>query len=459
MGFVSDVAAVFAVCGFAWLGLESCCCLRLSEAVFQGQISRLRFSLLEAIFSCLFLLNGFCKRRFGSFCGCGFAGLGLESCCCLRFSEAVFQGQISRLRFSLLEAIFSWFCVTWARILLLFEAFGSGLPRSDFETKVFFAGGIRFLSLSFEWFCKRRFGTFGGCGFAWLGFESCCCLRLSEAVFQGQISRLRFSLLESIFSCLFLLSGFCKQRCGSFCGCGFAWLGLESCCCLRLSEAVFQGQISRLRFPLLEAIFSCLFLLSGFCMRRFGSFCGCGFAWLGLESCCCLRLSEAVFQGQISRLRFSLLESIFSCLFLLSGFCKRRCGSFCGCGFAWLGLESCCCLRLSEAVFQGQISRLRFSLLEAIFSCLFLLSGFCKRRFGSFCGCGFAGLGLESCCCLRLSEAVFQGQISRLVFFFWVGFVSDVSAVLAVAVLRDLGSNPAAVWGFRKRSSKVRFRD
>ena len=261
-GFCKRRFGTFGGCGFAWLGLESCwlglescCCLRLSEAVFQGQISRLRFSLLEAIFSCLFLLNGFCKRRFGSFCGCGFAGLGLESCCCLRLSEAVFQGQISRLRFSLLEAIFSWFCVTWARILLLFEAFGSGLPRSDFETKVFFAGGIRFLSY--------------------------------------------------------------------------------------------------------------LFLLSGFCKRRFGTFGGCGFAWLGLESC-------------------------------------------------WLGLESCCCLRLSEAVFQGQISRLRFSLLEAIFSCLF---------------------------------------------FFWVGFVSDVSAVFAVAVLRDLGSNPAAVWGFRKRSSKVRFWD
>ena len=78
-------------------------------------------------------------------------------------------------------------------------------------------------------------------------------------------------------------------------------------------------------------------------------------------------------------------------------------------------------MRLSEAVFQGQISRLRFSLLESIFSCLFLLSGFCKRRFEWV---------------LRLSEAVFQGQISRL---------SDVAAVFAVAVLRDLGSNPAAV--------------
>ena len=54
--------------------------------------------------------------------------------------------------------------MTWARILLLFEAFGSGLPRSDFETKVFFAGGRSdvetkvffaggnlFFSLSFEW--------------------------------------------------------------------------------------------------------------------------------------------------------------------------------------------------------------------------------------------------------------------------------------------------------------------
>ena len=54
-------------------------------------------------------------------------------------------------------------------------------------------------------------------------------------------------------------------------------------------------------------------------------------------------------------------------------------------------------MRLSEAVFQGQISRLRFSLLEVFVSYLFLLSG----------------------------------------------SVSDVSALLAVAVLRDLGSNPA----------------
>ena len=37
--------------------------------------------------------------------------------------------------------------MTWARILLLVEAFASGLPRSDFETKAFFAGGNLFLVL------------------------------------------------------------------------------------------------------------------------------------------------------------------------------------------------------------------------------------------------------------------------------------------------------------------------
>ena len=50
--------------------------------------------------------------------------------------------------------------MTWARILLLFEAFGSGLPRSDFETKVSFAGGNLFLSVSFEWVLYATFRQF-----------------------------------------------------------------------------------------------------------------------------------------------------------------------------------------------------------------------------------------------------------------------------------------------------------
>ena len=62
-----------------------------------------------------------------------------------------------------------------ARILLLFEAFASGFPRPD--------GG---LETCFLWIPKVTFGSFSGLCFASLWHESCCCLRLSQAVFQGQ---------------------------------------------------------------------------------------------------------------------------------------------------------------------------------------------------------------------------------------------------------------------------------
>ena len=91
-----------------------------------------------------------------------------------------------------------------ARILLLFEAFASGFPRPDFEmiservqTSIYLAivfsvrvscdvGG---LETCFLWIPKVTFGSFSGLCFASLWRESCCCLRLSQAVFQGQISR------------------------------------------------------------------------------------------------------------------------------------------------------------------------------------------------------------------------------------------------------------------------------
>ena len=103
-----------------------------------------------------------------------------------------------------------------ARILLLFEAFASGFPRPDVEmiservqTSVYLA--IVFVSMvfllvytcfilrvscdvggletCFLWIPKVTFGTFSGLCFASLWHESCCCLRLSQAVFQGQMSR------------------------------------------------------------------------------------------------------------------------------------------------------------------------------------------------------------------------------------------------------------------------------
>ena len=102
--------------------------------------------------------------------------------------------------------------MTWARILLLFEAFGSGLPRSDFETKVFFAGGNLFLSVSFEWVLYATFRQF-------LRLRFCVTWARILALFEAFGSGLPRSDFET---CLFLLSGFCKRRFGSFCGCGFA---------------------------------------------------------------------------------------------------------------------------------------------------------------------------------------------------------------------------------------------
>ena len=93
-----------------------------------------------------------------------------------------------------------------------------------------------------------------------------------------------------------------------------------ACCCSRLSQAVLRGRDAfeassvgdmsapgsvrkgfRKGVPCWSQSFRFIFLFNGFRKRRFESFCGGGFAWLGPESCCCSRLSQAVLQGQISR--------------------------------------------------------------------------------------------------------------------------------------------------------------
>ena len=61
------------------------------------------------------------------------------------------------------------------------------------------------------------------------------------------------------------------------------------------------------------------------------------------------------------------------------------------------------------------------------FRFIFLFNGFRKRRFESFCGGGFAWLGPESCCCSRLSQAVLQGQ-GQIRDAFEASFVGDMSA-------------------------------
>ena len=67
------------------------------------------------------------------------------------------------------------------------------------------------LEICFLWIPKVTFGSFSGLCFASLWHESCCCVRLSQAVFQGQISRWfrsesrrAFTWLYSIFLMVFL---------------------------------------------------------------------------------------------------------------------------------------------------------------------------------------------------------------------------------------------------------------
>ena len=116
-----------------------------------------------------------------------------------------------------------------------------------------------------------------------------------------------------------------------------------------------------------------------------------------------------------------------------------------------------------------------------LFSFLFFLfSGFRRRRFESFIGLCFACLGHESCCCSRLSQpfskakfrdafgahlaivevflAMSQGLHGGYLFsFLLVGSVGDVSRVFLACVLHALGTNPAAVRGFRNRFPKPNF--
>ena len=124
------------------------------------------------------------------------------------------------------------------------------------------------------------------------------------------------------------------------------------------------------------------------------------------------------------------------------------------------------------------------SVLEALccFCCWRLLplvtnfSAFRRQRFGIFSGCCFAWFGHESCCCSAVSQAVRQrlwtletlprrafwkrcavfavGDFSVVLFLLLVHSVGNVSAFFLVAVSHGLGTNPAAVRLFRKRSAK-----
>ena len=105
---------------------------------------------------------------------------------------------------------------------------------------------------------------------------------------------------------------------------------------------------------------------------------------------------------------------------------------------------------------------------EGLFSFLFFLfSGFRRRRFESFIGLCFACLGTNPAAVrgfrnrfpkpnFEMMSARFQTSVPSFSFFL-VGSVGDVSRVLLACVLHALGTNPAAVRGFRNRFPKPNF--
>ena len=354
------------------------------------------------------------------------------------------------------------FCIPWARILLLFEAFGSVFQRQS--SKRFRSDSSGGLDDGFlGWACalaaqkivfrlflvdsKGNVKEFFGSGFGrfrlvsrWcLGLfasKATACVLLFEAFGSG-VPRPHFARPKRLF---FVDS---KGNVKEFFGSGFGrfrlvsrWcLGLFASkaiplvfCCSRLSEAVFQGQISR-------GPKDCFFVDSKGNVKEFF---GSGFGrfrlvsrWcLGLfasKATACVLLFEAFGSG-VPRPHFARPKRLF---FVDSKGNVKECF---GSGFGrfrlvsrWcLGLFASkalrlplvfCCSRLSEAAFQGQISR-------GPKDCFLWIpkitrKSFLDRVLGVFGSCpdgvwDFSHLRLPLVfCCSRLSEAVFQGQISR----------------------------------------------
>ena len=226
----------------------------------------------------------------------------------------------------------------WARILLLFEAFGTvfqGQISRCFRSasrrahlaivEVFLAmseGLEAIFFLSFSFFLVGSVGDVSrvllACVLHALGTNPA-----AVRGFRNRFPRPNFEMLSERFqtsapgysrsvSCdvgrpggylfSFVFSGFRRRRFESSSGLCFACMPWPRIL-LRFEAfgTVFQSQISRwcrrdsrrAYLAIVEYLFSFLFFLfSGFRRRRFESFIGLCFACLGHESCCCSRLSQ-----------------------------------------------------------------------------------------------------------------------------------------------------------------------
>ena len=123
-------------------------------------------------------------------------------------------------------------------------------------------------------------------------------------------------------------------------------------------------------------------------------------------------------------LHISRVHTAVNFFFLFCGFRRPRFGSFCGCGFAWLGHETCWGSGFSHAL--------------------------PKHFFLKFC---LVACRLPS---LSLRKVAFLAG-GNLFSFFLVGSVGNVSAGFVAAVSHGLGTQPAGVRAFRMRSPSTFF--
>ena len=211
---------------FACLGYESCCC----SSCFRSASRRACLAIvelflamsegLEAIFflSFSFFLVGSVGDVSRVLLACVLHALGTNPA-----AVRGFRNRFPKPNFEMMSARFQTSVPGYSRIV----SCDVGRPGGYLFSFLFFL---------FSGFRRRRFESFIGLCFACLGHESCCCSRLSEPFSKAKFRDDVGAIPDERTFLFFLFSGFRRRRFESFIGLCFACLGYESCCCSRLSQ-------------------------------------------------------------------------------------------------------------------------------------------------------------------------------------------------------------------------------
>ena len=292
VGSVGDVSRVLLACVLHALGTNPAAVRgfrnRFPKPNFEMMSARFQTSVpgYSRIVSCdvgrpgryisflFFLFSGFRRRRFDSFMACVLHALGTNPA-----AVRGFRNRFPKPNFEMMSARFQTSVPGYSRIV----SCDVGRPGGYLFSFLFFL---------FSGFRRRRFESFIGLCFACLGHESCCCSRLSQPFSKAKFRDDVGAIPDERAFLFFLFSGFRRRRFESFIGLCFACLGYESCCCSRLSQPFSKAKFRDDVGAIPDERTFLFFLFSGFRRRRFESFIGLCFACLGYESCCCSRLSQ-----------------------------------------------------------------------------------------------------------------------------------------------------------------------